>query len=174
MAGPQIPGRGTIAGSRTAPAHTTARFVWSAFEQLYWENKMRFDCMNLGLRIAPILTLAVFAGAVQADQDVKSSDGMWTLHAKGSDSLVVKKSAEAMIDISPVGMAKGCPKVSSAAFEMPAHGHGGDIDPKVMSTGECSWHVSDLSPSMAGDWRLRLVLKSGEKTTNADFAFSAK
>jgi hypothetical protein len=90
------------------------------------------------------------------------------------DSLAVKKSAEATIEISPVGMAKGCPTVSSVAFEMPAHGHGGDVDPKVMSAGTCTWHVSDLSPSMSGDWRLRVVLKSGEKTTNADIALPAK
>jgi len=135
---------------------------------------MRFDCSNLGLRWAPVLALAVFAGAAQADQDVKSSDGMWSVHAKVPSSLAVKKSAEATIEVSPVGMAKGCPTVSSVAFEMPAHGHGGDVDPKVMSAGTCTWHVSDLSPSMAGDWRLRVVLKSGDKTTNADIAVPAK
>jgi hypothetical protein len=27
---------------------------------------------------------------------------------------------------------------------------------------------------MSGDWRLRLVLKSGEKTSTADFAIAAK
>lgn len=139
---------------------------------------MRIDYVGLGRKLAPrvvpLFVLAAFAGAVQADQDVQSSDGQWKVHAKIADSLPVKKTSEAMIDISAAGMAKGCPKVSSVAFEMPAHGHGGDIDPKVMSSGACSWHVTDLEPSMSGAWRLRLVLKEGERTSNADIAVTAK
>lgn len=139
---------------------------------------MRIDYVRLGRKLAPrvvpLFVLAAFAGAVQADQDVQSSDGQWKVHAKIADSLPVKKTSEAMIDISAAGMAKGCPKVSSVAFEMPAHGHGGDIDPKVMSSGACSWHVTDLEPSMSGAWRLRLVLKEGERTSNADIAVTAK
>jgi len=64
--------------------------------------------------------------------------------------------------------------VSSVVFEMPSHGHGGDKTPEVMTMGPCQFHVSNLSASMGGDWRLRLVLKSGDKTSNADFAISAK
>ena len=139
---------------------------------------MRFDCVRLGRRVAPhvvpFLVLTALAGVAQADQDVQSSDGQWKVHAKVADPLAVKKSSEAMIDIASAGMAKGCPKVSSVAFEMPAHGHGGDVDPKVMSTGACSWHVTDLNPSMSGAWRLRLVLKEGDKTSNADIPISAK
>lgn len=125
-------------------------------------------------RMVPVVTFFVFAGVAWADQDVQSSDGQWKVHAKISDSLPVKKTSEAMVDISAAGMAKGCPKVASVAFEMPAHGHGGDIDPKVMAAGSCSWHVMDLEPSMAGAWRLRLVLKDGDKTSNADIAVTAK
>ncbi|HXY05160.1 MAG TPA: hypothetical protein VEI05_01320 [Burkholderiaceae bacterium] len=139
---------------------------------------MRFDCVRWGRRVAPhvvpFLVLTAFAGVSQADQDVQSSDGQWKVHAKVADPLAVKKSSEAMIDITSAGMAKGCPTVSSVAFEMPAHGHGGDVDPKVMSTGACSWHVTDLNPSMSGAWRLRLVLKEGDKTSNADIPISAK
>jgi len=140
---------------------------------------MRIDgVVSLGQRLAPrvvpFLVLAAVAAAAHADQEVQSSDGQWKVHAKVADSLAVKKSSEAMINISPAGMAKGCPKVDSVAFEMPAHGHGGDVDPKVMSTGACSWHVMDLEPSMSGAWRLRLVLKDGDKTSNADFPITAK
>ena len=139
---------------------------------------MRIDRVRLGRKLAPrlvpLLILGAFAGTVQADQDVQSSDGQWKVHAKIADTLAVKKSSEAMIDISAAGMAKGCPKVASVAFEMPAHGHGGDVDPKVMSAGMCSWHVTDLVPSMSGAWRVRLVLKDGEKTSNADLAVTAK
>jgi len=129
---------------------------------------------KLARRAVPVVASLAFAGFAWADQDVQSSDGQWKVHAKISDTLTVKKSGEAMVDIAATGMAKGCPKVSSVAFEMPAHGHGGDVDPKVMSTGTCSRHVMDLEPSMAGAWRLRLVLKDGEKTSNADIAVTAK
>ena len=125
-------------------------------------------------RMVPLVAFFAFAGVAWADQDVQSSDGQWKVHAKISDSLPVKKSSEAMVDVSAAGMAKGCPKVASVAFEMPAHGHGGDVDPKVMSAGPCSWHVMDLEPSMAGAWRLRLVLKDGDKSSNADIAVTAK
>ncbi|HYA65328.1 MAG TPA: hypothetical protein VEE84_01475 [Burkholderiaceae bacterium] len=139
---------------------------------------MQIDCVrrgqNIALRLVPLVAMAAFAGGVSADQEVQSSDGQWKVHAKVADSLAVKKSGEAMIDITAAGMAKGCPKVTSVAFEMPAHGHGGDVDPKVMSMGACSWHVTDLEPSMSGAWRLRLVLKDGDKTSNADIAITAK
>jgi len=125
-------------------------------------------------RVAPILALLALAGAAHADQDVQSSDGMWKLHAKVIDTLGVKKAAEAVIDITPAAGGKGCPTVSSVVFEMPAHGHGGDKDPQMMTMGSCSVHVSDLVPSMGGSWRLRLVLKSGDKTSNADFTIPAK
>ena len=132
---------------------------------------------KLGLRALPIAltgTLFAFAGGAQADQDVKSSDGMWMLHAKMADSFGVKKVSEVVIDVTPVGMAKGCPTVSSVVFEMPAHGHGGDKTPEVMSMGTCQFHVSNLSASMGGEWRLRLVLKAGDKTSDGDFTVSAK
>jgi len=125
-------------------------------------------------RAVPVLALALAAGAAHADQDVQSSDGAWKLHAKVVDSLGVKKSGEAVIDITPAAGGKGCPTVSSVVFEMPAHGHGGDKDPSSMAMGSCSVHVSDLVPSMGGAWRLRLVLKSGDKTSTADFAIAAK
>jgi hypothetical protein len=131
-----------------------------------------------GLRILshalPLLAICTLATAAHADQDVQSSDGMWKLHAKVVDSLGVKKAAEAVIDITPAAGGKGCPTVSSVVFEMPAHGHGGDKDPEMMTMGSCSVHVSDLVPSMSGSWRLRLVLKSGDKTSNADFSIPAK
>jgi len=155
-------------------ARICARKVSSAVKELYRENEMRLDCVKLGLRLLPLLALGALSSAVQADQDVQSSDGQWKLHAKVPDTLAVKKSAEATIDVTPAGMTKGCPTVSSVVFEMPAHGHGGTVDPKAMSAGGCSWHITDLNPSMSGAWRLRLVLKSGDKTSDADFAISAQ
>jgi hypothetical protein len=121
-----------------------------------------------------VVALGALATTAHADQDVKSSDGQWKLHAKVVDSLGVKKAGEAVIDITPAAGGKGCPTVSSVVFEMPAHGHGGDKDPQMMTMGTCSVHVSDLVPSMGGAWRLRLVLKSGDKTSTADFAIPAK
>jgi len=130
----------------------------------------------LGLlsRAIPMIAMTTLATAAHADQDVQSSDGAWKLHAKVLDTLGVKKAGEAVIDITPAAGGKGCPTVSSVVFEMPAHGHGGDKDPKSMAMGSCTVHVSDLEPSMGGAWRLRLVLKSGDKTSTADFAIAAK
>ena len=123
--------------------------------------------------LLPVLMLSVF-GVALADQDVQSSDGQWKLHAKLVDSLMVKKSAEALIDITSAAGGKGCPTLKSVAFEMPAHGHGGDVEPKFMSAGNCRFHITNLSPSMDGAWRLRLVLLSADKTSNADFTIPAK
>jgi len=125
-------------------------------------------------RLVPAIALATLVTAAHADQDVTSSDGAWKLHAKVVDSIGVKKSGEAIIDITPAAGGKACPTVSSVVFEMPAHGHGGDKDPQSMTMGTCTVHVSDLVPSMGGAWRLRLVLKSGDKTSTADFAIAAK
>lgn len=127
-----------------------------------------------GLRALPLLALGAFSGAALADQDVQSSDGHWKVHAKISDSLAVKSTAEATIDVAPAAGGKGCPTVGGVLFEMPSHGHGGDKDPAVMSSGACQWHVTNLVPSMGGAWRLRLVLKDGDKSSNADFPVSAK
>ena len=126
------------------------------------------------VRSVSALALATIATAAFADQDVTSSDGAWKLHAKVVDSMGVKKSGEAIIDITPASGAKGCPTVSSVVFEMPAHGHGGDKTPESMTMGTCTVHVSNLVPSMGGDWRLRLVLKNGDKSSTADFAIAAK
>jgi hypothetical protein len=123
---------------------------------------------------AGMIALAAIAAPALADQDVQSSDGQWKLHAKVMDSFAVKKGEEAIIDVMPAAGGKGCPTVSSVVFEMPAHGHGGDKTPEVMSMGSCQFHVSNLSASMGGAWRLRLVLKNGDKTSNADFAITAK
>jgi hypothetical protein len=122
------------------------------------------------------LTAAAFflAGSAFADQDARSSDGQWNLHAKVADSLAVGASAEALVDVSPAGGGKACPTVGSVVFEMPAHGHGGKVDPKVSSLDGCHFKVTDLSPSMGGAWRLRLVLKSDGKSSNADFNVNAK
>jgi hypothetical protein len=130
--------------------------------------------VSAGLRALPALALLALAGSAHADQDVQSSDGMWKLHAKVVDSLAVKSTGEAVIDITPAAGGKGCPTVSSVVFEMPAHGHGGDKDPQSMKMGTCTVHISDLAPSMSGAWRLRLVLKSGDKTSTADIAIAAK
>jgi hypothetical protein len=127
--------------------------------------------------VLPLLLLAGLAGPVLADQDVMSSDGQWKLHARIADSLAVGGAAQAIVDVSPAAGGKNCPTVSSVVFEMPAHGHGGKIDPKVTGangTSACQFHVTDLSPSMDGMWRLRLVLKDGGKTSNADFSIPAK
>jgi len=129
---------------------------------------------SASFRVVPFLALLAIGAQAHADQDVTSSDGAWKLHAKVVDSIGVKKSGEAVIDITPAAGGKACPTVSSVVFEMPAHGHGGDKDPSSMTMGTCSVHVSDLVPSMGGAWRLRLVLKSGDKTSTADFAIAAK
>ena len=123
--------------------------------------------------VVPLLLLSVF-GVAHADQDVQSSDGQWKLHAKLVDSLLVKKSAEALINITSAAGGKGCPTLQSVAFEMPAHGHGGELEPKFMSIGNCEFHITNLSPSMGGTWRLRLVLQSADKASNADFTIPAK
>jgi hypothetical protein len=110
-----------------------------------------------------------------ADQDVQSSDGKWKLHAKVDASLAVGSSAQAIVDITPAAAGtKGCPEVSSVAFEMPSHGHGGKVSPEVMAMSGCQFHVTDLSPSMGGAWRLRLVLKSEGKSSTADIDIAAK
>jgi hypothetical protein len=143
-------------------------------------NSSSFSARILGeaspvaARVAAAIALAAMALPALADQDVQSSDGQWKLHAKVADSLAVGASSEAMVDVSPAGASKGCPAVGSVVFEMPAHGHGGKVDPKVMSMDGCHFHVTDLNPSMGGAWRLRLVLKSDGKTSNADFPVSAK
>jgi len=125
-------------------------------------------------RALPVIAIAAISTSAHADQDVTSSDGAWKLHAKVVDSMGVKAAGEATIDITPAAGGKGCPTVSSVVFEMPAHGHGGGKDPQSMAMGTCSVHVTDLVPSMGGAWRLRLVLKSGDKTSTADFAIPAK
>jgi len=127
-----------------------------------------------GFRVVAALALLSLAATVQADQDVQSSDGAWKLHAKVVDAFEVSSAAEAVIDITPAAGGKGCPTVSSIVFEMPAHGHGGGKDPESMAMGTCTVHVSELVPTMGGTWRLRLVLKSGDKTSTADFSIPAK
>ncbi len=124
--------------------------------------------------LLPLLALGALAADAHADQDVTSSDGQWKLHARIGDTVTVGKSAEAIVDVTPAAGAKGCPTVSSVVFEMPSHGHGGTLAPQSMEMGHCQFHVSDLSASMGGAWRLRLVLKSGDKTSTADFALAAK
>jgi len=141
---------------------------------LYYRSGLSNRVPGLLSRTLSLIALATLTTAAHADQDVQSSDGAWKLHAKIVDSLGVKKSGEAVIDITPAAGGKGCPTVSSVVFEMPAHGHGGDKNPQSMPMGNCSVHVSDLEPSMGGAWRLRLVLKSGDKSSTADIAISAK
>jgi hypothetical protein len=112
--------------------------------------------------------------AAHADQSATSSDGAWKAHSNIAGSLLVKKSSEAKVMIMP-GTSKGCPQVTSVAFEMPSHGHGGDVAPKVAAApGDCTFSVSDLSPSMAGEWRIRLVLKDGASSSNLDIMTTAK
>jgi hypothetical protein len=134
--------------------------------------------MNPAIRIAfpgvLAASLALGAGPALADQTVKSSDGAWKVTGDVPATIAVKKKTEVIVDIAPVAGGSQCPKLASVAFEMPSHGHGGDVDPKAMSMGACSYHISDLVPSMDGQWRLRLVLKEGEKTSTADFAVQAK
>jgi len=126
------------------------------------------------LRFFPILLSIFLTTAAYADQDVKSNDRMWNAHAKMSNTLGIKQVTDATIDVTPVGSAKGCPSLDTVVFEMPAHGHGGDAIPAVMNMGACKFHVTNLSASMGGDWRLRLVLKSGDKSSYADFTIPAK
>ena len=141
---------------------------------------MKFESKPARLGSAPATlralawALAALAAPAFADQDVTSSDGQWKLHAKLADSVAVGKSSEAMINVTAAAGAKGCPTVSSVVFEMPSHGHGGNVDAMVMSMSGCQFHVTDLNPSMGGAWRLRLVLKADGKTSNADFPVTAK
>jgi hypothetical protein len=135
---------------------------------------MRRKALKTVMLVLPAMALAMIGLPALADQDVQSSDGQWKAHAKIADSLDVGKSQEATVTISPAAGGSACPTVSSVLFEMPAHGHGGKKSPSVMSSGACAFHVTDLEPSMGGAWRVRLVLKSGDKTSNADIAVSAK
>jgi hypothetical protein len=126
------------------------------------------------LALTSTVGLSLLCVSAWADQDVQSSDGQWKLHAKVADTVAVGGMSQAVVDVKPAAGGKGCPTVGSVVFEMPSHGHGGKVDPKVMSKEGCQFQVSDLSPSMDGAWRLRLVLKSDGKTSNADFAITAK
>lgn len=40
--------------------------------------------------------------------------------------------------------------------------------------GDCSYHVSGLTPTMGGDWLLHLGLKAGSETTTVVFNFKAE
>jgi hypothetical protein len=134
---------------------------------------MRIHRSSLSLLL--LLVAAAIAGGAQAGQSVKSADGMWTL-TTDTDVLAVKKESELMINASSAGgaMAK-CPDVDKVAFTMPAHGHGGSTTPEAMKMGNCSYHVSGLTPTMGGDWLLRLELKEGSKTTTtAEFNLKAQ
>ncbi len=135
---------------------------------------MRRKALKAVMQVLPAMALAMIGLPALADQEVKSSDGQWKAHAKIADSLEVGKSHDATVTISPAAGGNGCPTVSNVLFEMPSHGHGGKINPSVMAAGGCTFHVMDLEPSMGGAWRVRLVLKSGDKTSDADFAVSAK
>jgi len=135
---------------------------------------MNVSLMNALRCSSAFLLLGALAGAAHADQDVKSNDGQWNAHAKMSSTLGIKQVTDATIDVTPAGGAKGCPSLDTVVFEMPAHGHGGDAIPQVMSMGACKFHVTNLSASMGGEWRLRLVLKSGDKSSYADFTIPAK
>jgi len=138
------------------------------------------------LAALPALAMGMITGVAYGDQDIQSSDGNWKLHATVADTLDIKKLGEAIVEITPAAGGNDCPKVSSVVFEMPAHGHGGDVDPKVHyvqnapllvargRASRCQWRITDLSPSMAGAWRLRLVLKNGDKSSDADFDINAK
>ena len=126
------------------------------------------------LALTSTVGLSLLCVSAWADQDVQSSDGQWKLHAKVANTVAVGGMSQAVVDVKPAAGGKGCPTVGSVVFEMPSHGHGGKVDPKVMSKEGCQFQVSDLSPSMDGAWRLRLVLKSDGKTSNADFAITAK
>lgn len=134
--------------------------------------------MNRAIRTAfPSMiaaSLAFAAGTALAGESVKSSDGAWKATADMPATLAVKKKAEAMVDIASATDGSKCPKLVSVAFEMPSHGHGGDVEPKAMAMSGCSFHVSDLVPSMDGQWRLRLVLKDGDKSSTVDFPVQAK
>jgi len=121
---------------------------------------------------AAVILLA--AGAARADQSVSSSDGAWKAQATMGDSLAVKEHSTAIVKISPAAGGASCPTVASVLFEMPSHGHGGSVDPQSAAAGTCTWKVTDLVPSMGGDWRLRLVVKDGGKSSNIDFMVMAK
>jgi len=119
------------------------------------------------LSLLLLLVAAAIAGGAQAGQSVKSADGMWTF-TTDTDVLALKKESELMINASPAGSAMAkCPDVDGVAFTMPAHGHGGSTTPEAMKMGACSYHVSGLTPTMAGNWLLHLGLKEGSKATTA-------
>ena len=139
------------------------------------ERRLTVRIHHSSLSLLLLLVAAAIAGGAQAGQSVKSADGMWTLTAD-TDALTVKKESELMINASSAGapMAK-CPDVDGVDFTMPAHGHGGSTKPEAMKMGDCSYHVSGLTPTMGGDWLLHLSLKEGSKaTTAAEFHFKAQ
>lgn len=126
------------------------------------------------LSLLLLLVAVAIAGGAQAGQTVKSADGMWSL-TTDTDALAVKKESEVMIKASGTGGAMAsCPDVDGVAFTMPAHGHGGSTTPEAMKMGACSYHISGLTATMGGDWRLHLGLKDGGKKTAAEFNFKAQ
>ena len=124
--------------------------------------------------LAAASALVLAATAAQADQSATSSDGAWKADSTLASSLAVKTHAQATVKIAPAAGGATCPQVASVLFEMPSHGHGGDVDPKAAAAGTCAWNITDLAPSMGGEWRLRLVVKDGAKTSNIDFMVQAK
>jgi hypothetical protein len=132
--------------------------------------------MKLQFPLAAVaaLVLGALAPLAWADQDVTSADGAWKAHAKGENTVAVGKSQELLVTVKASDGGTTCPTVASVVFEMPAHGHGGNKDPQMMAMANCQVHITDLAPSMGGDWRLRLVLKAGGKTSQIDLPLAAK
>jgi len=123
---------------------------------------------------AAVAAFALAATSAQADQSATSSDGAWKASSSLAGSLAVKSHAQATVKITPAAGGAACPQVANVLFEMPSHGHGGDVDPKSAAAGTCEWKITDLAPSMGGEWRLRLVVKDGGKSSNIDFMVQAK
>jgi hypothetical protein len=127
-------------------------------------------------RTHPTATLAalslatIFAAtAALAETTASSTAGGWKAQSTLGATVTVKQNSQATVKITGTS----CPKLDAVLFEMPSHGHGGDIAPKATAGADCSWKVSDLVPSMAGDWRLRLVVKDGATSGFIDFPIQA-
>ncbi len=123
------------------------------------------------IRFALALGAASVLGAPAA-ANVTSSNGRWEA---SMDRVAIGVGEHAALILSIRGVhTDGCPKLDGVILEMPQHGHGTDYKPQFVSSGLCKWRLSNVTPTMRGVWRLRLVLKYGDETSVADYEVVAQ
>lgn len=103
-----------------------------------------------------------------------SSDGAWEVVATAPAKLRVGRPSEALVRVAARPGKAGCAALTRAILDMPAHGHGTDFRPAVARQAACRWRVHGIVPTMRGEWRLRLVLVDGDRTSVADLTLDAR